>query len=496
MKKWLMMILLALTPLCAAAEEALPAPVAALLEGAHPGYTVAEHDMWGGTAAAVMAMGEERILCVAEKKDDAWVLAVDNPHALRRGETPDLLMDTDISLFWSYQDGNGVKTEYFASRNAEGWGPVGCLVRESLDNGYTEEAAHTWTEDGALWRTSWLTDENDNIVRRSAMAPVPAAWLEKYIRLADYTDAVFPKPHMYYDGSWLAPDDMEKCAQQLRPGCLYLGGEADGDGLELFVRKQDGALVLLGCLLAEDGWQITESAALPENTGYGWENFSDCLVLDGRLLAAVRPRADGVWGIAYTWPVGDGEMVTMGDGWIAGEDGRMVYGSHPWSDMTAIDWTALPMNLAQAKAGLKTDGWAVVHNPDPADRLHLRQKADRGAKSLGKYYSGTPVKVLARKGDWTQVEIFGIEGWMMTRYLVFGQEMAGVTPAFPDMQVRDGADGQVYAQPGAGPWTARTGASGHAVILGLVGDAWFHVWFPQSEQSGYMPQEDFWAGNG
>lgn len=494
MKKWLMMILTMLLPLCAQAEE-LPAQLTALLQGAHPGFVVSACDQWGDTAAAVMEKDEERMLCVAEKWDGQWLLVVDNPNALRRGETPELFLDADTALFWRYREGENLYTEYSAFRGSDGWGPVSCLVRETFSNGYTEEAQHTWREDGSLWRTNSMVDENDNIVMASDAAPVPAAWLEKYIRLADYHDGIFPKPNLYDTCGWLDHDAMEKCAQQLAPACLFLGGEANEDGLELFVRKQDGDMVLLGCLLKEDGWQITESAVLPDNTGYGWENFSDCLVLEGKLLASVRPMADGTWSVGYTCPVTEGEMIRVGAGWIAGEDGRRMYGSHPWGDMTRMDWSALPMSLEQAKKALNTDGWAVVNNPNPADRLHLRVKADKGAKSLGKYYSGTIVKVLDRKGDWTQVEVLGVQGWMMTKYLAFGQDMDKVEAAIPQLTVKEGVRALLYTSPREDAAAIREAPAGMEV-LGLAGDAWYHVWNPDTGESGYMRQEDFWAGNG
>ena len=44
-----------------------------------------------------------------------------------------------------------------------------------------------------------------------------------------------------------------------------------------------------------------------------------------------------------------------------------------------------------------TDGYlAVVANPNLSDRLNLREKPDAGSKSLGRFYSGTPVYVTSR----------------------------------------------------------------------------------------------------
>lgn len=54
---------------------------------------------------------------------------------------------------------------------------------------------------------------------------------------------------------------------------------------------------------------------------------------------------------------------------------------------------------------MDTSHYAFVNNPDPADRLHLRAKSEKGAASLGKFYNRTPVYVLEERGDWARVRI-------------------------------------------------------------------------------------------
>ena len=55
---------------------------------------------------------------------------------------------------------------------------------------------------------------------------------------------------------------------------------------------------------------------------------------------------------------------------------------------------------------------AVVCNPDPKDRLHLRTKAFGSAKSLGKYYNGVAVSLLLDSNAgaaWAHVRIGNTE---------------------------------------------------------------------------------------
>lgn len=79
--------------------------------------------------------------------------------------------------------------------------------------------------------------------------------------------------------------------------------------------------------------------------------------------------------------------------------------------------SASPAALAQS---------AVVDNgSDPQSRLNLREQPDKGSASLGRFYSGTPVEIVADAGGgWSQVAIgtaeSSISGYMMTAYLAAG----------------------------------------------------------------------------
>jgi len=120
------------------------------------------------------------------------------------------------------------------------------------------------------------------------------------------------------------------------------------------------------------------------------------------------------------------------------DDLRLV-GSLPGFSLWEADLDALPMNEREMKAALDRTSWAVVNNPDPADRLHLRERPDRSSDSLGKFYNGTPVQILKKQGDWYQVRIgqSALTGWMMKKYLTEGERMDTVRPAFPDLFPRD-----------------------------------------------------------
>ncbi len=72
-----------------------------------------------------------------------------------------------------------------------------------------------------------------------------------------------------------------------------------------------------------------------------------------------------------------------------------------------------------------------VENPDPSDRLNLREKPSSDAKSLGKFYNGTPVTVNKISNGWANVTIGVQSGWMD---IVFLKELPYATDASVPVQ--------------------------------------------------------------
>jgi hypothetical protein len=33
-------------------------------------------------------------------------------------------------------------------------------------------------------------------------------------------------------------------------------------------------------------------------------------------------------------------------------------------------------------------------------------------------------------------------------------------------------------------------------IIGIIGNEWYHVWFPATGEYGFVRQDDLWPGNG
>lgn len=174
-------------------------------------------------------------------------------------------------------------------------------------------------------------------------------------------------------------------------------------------------------------------------------------------------------------------------------------------NLQAADFSMLPMSYDEAFAQLDTDAYAYVNNPNPSDRLHLRAKADKDAPSLGKFYNRTPVQVLEKGEIWSFVQIGSDEnhltGYMMTKYLAFGNENADVHCAFPQLSPLESYFGAefgpaIYAQPYQSSKTiGHLYVSENNFIIGISGEEWLIVMTPEG-LVGYCKVSDFGEGNG
>ena len=288
---------------------------------------------------------------------------------------------------------------------------------------------------------------------------------------------------------------------ELLPAYIFVEGIDDGDVLRLLMRNLDDELVFVGGVRSKDGlWHFTESTPLPEGTILGVENFTHSLGIPGKKYytsVSVHPYADGTWGISLIYPEENAPLFFFAQHVVYGDVYEIEghFGNHPWSDITAIDWTTLPSSYEDAVAHVNRDNWAVVNNPNREDRLHLRVSPDKDAASLGKYYNRTPVLIRKYGSTWCAVTVCGLDGWMMTEYLAFGEEMDGVDYAGPWLTRKEHlSEVRLYEGPRASSQYAMHELNWFCV-LGVAGD-YYHVWLPDTEEYGYVHMDDLWEGNG
>ena len=160
-----------------------------------------------------------------------------------------------------------------------------------------------------------------------------------------------------------------------------------------------------------------------------------------------------------------------------------------------MDWSGLPQSLNAAKAMLDTSGWATPNNPNPDDRLHLRELPKKDSRSLGKYYNGTPLQVLSRDGEWTQVRIGQQVGYMMTKYLLFGDRI-NTQPSALTMKTNVNPTTEILWDGAAVPERITDYEVQGLLIVGVIGDEWYLVWNPDTDRYGRIRQTELWEGNG
>lgn len=157
------------------------------------------------------------------------------------------------------------------------------------------------------------------------------------------------------------------------------------------------------------------------------------------------------------------------------------YGYVPLSSFdVAPKPTPTPVPGPSYEAG--TPAW--IQNRGDGYRLNLREEPSSSSKSIGKYYTGTPVTLTGQvKDGFAQVLLAGTAlGWMDIRFLT--TDAVSFVPETPIVTVKnDGASLR------SGPSTSYNRLNwypkGTAVtVLGVRTDGWYHV--QVDEQVGYM----------
>lgn len=138
--------------------------------------------------------------------------------------------------------------------------------------------------------------------------------------------------------------------------------------------------------------------------------------------------------------------------------------------------------LAAASTALgESASVAYVSNPDPADRLNLRQSPDQHAPSLGRYYNGTPVEVLAAGEEWAKVRIGSLEGYMMAIYL----SSTAPESAMPTYRSLSSA-WELHSLPDESSSTTMHGAGKKITLMGFS-RRWWHI--RVGDSTGFIPAD-------
>ena len=510
MERKLFALLFALLLTLAAAglgEDALPQAVIELCAAAHPDREIVSHTGWGdasrGQFALALRTDEGYVLCVAEKDegDAAYALTIDNDRAIPGGDTPRLTMDTDNCLFISQIVGEKEQITWRSDKRDGVWGPVNIVYRYAWDD-HTDVEHYAGIAGGALILSSQRWDKNENAISEpeSRMpVPVDASYIERFGLAAFDSRSV-----NVYSGEVRAEPGL--CAGLLEEGETLVQLAVQSDCLLMLVDCADGTRRLR---IADAGGGLRQTGPVPQNMVMDTFHMGDgqlFLGTDGDLFCFARTQDQG-WYLSCvqgqdTFRISPLGIRDLGAPVAIMTNDDMRYGTHPWSlEITQLDLMQLPASWAEAMAQLDTSGYALVSNPNPADRLHLRTKPEKSAASLGKFYNRTPVWVLSVEGEWAHVYVGGVrglEGYMMAKYLAMGGENPQVKCAFETLFIAEGVErvplldapdrrnGRVVCDLTAGQ---------DYEIVGVAGEDWLVI-MTWDGTVGYALRELFFEGNG
>ncbi|MBR3016329.1 MAG: SH3 domain-containing protein [Clostridia bacterium] len=151
----------------------------------------------------------------------------------------------------------------------------------------------------------------------------------------------------------------------------------------------------------------------------------------------------------------------------------------------AVACPALADRYSEYGLDADTDGYlAVVANPKLSDRLNLREKPDSKSKSLGRFYSGTPVYVIDKRPvwdsdgrEWARVDLLAnfeagadVSGYMLKEYLM----PMNVNFEAPQLFYRASASSRtnLLEEPRSGAKIVGEVGEGEIYLLGDIGDDW------------------------
>ncbi len=289
------------------------------------------------------------------------------------------------------------------------------------------------------------------------------------------------------------PQEMET----MYPGYAFVQGDWTDEMLCVVMRAPDGRLVVIGGVKDRgSGTYLThQSTPLPEGTEarieYAMEDDTFTLFFNGEIRGYCLAPYGKTWGIVM-------DERSLGHFWLrlsGSPNGHWCFGSHPWNDFSTIDWATLPQSQQDVLAVMNMQDWATPNNPNHRDRLHLRAAPREDAVSLGKYYNGTPIKVLEYGETWTHVSIFDIEGYMMSAYLSFGKDMVNAVNGLYRVAIVE-KQAELYEWPADDAQHTTIYPERGILILGDIGNEWVHIWSTETGESGYLRVQDVLLGNG
>lgn len=306
-----------------------------------------------------------------------------------------------------------------------------------------------------------------------------------------------------YGDTFLVPDAVDR--SRVRFSGTFLQNMVGSHGI-IALTEKDGKHHLEIAEPDERGrWQVKSSKVIASDIRldlYHSGGDSILLVNEWDQNFGFSRKADGSWALRSVMAEDVYQVTWYGVKTydrLSGAD-RLAYGTLHGADLFNFKADRIPKSGQRAASALDREGWAVVNNPNPDDRLHLRTKPKKGQATLGKFYNGTPVQILETDGDWCHVRIgFGhkLEGWMMEKFLAQEEEIDKVQPMLPTLMLKEEYIGKTPSVKMNIP-AYTTALTGREEVIGLYEDKTVTCYIVADEDGNisYVPQDWYDEGNG
>ncbi len=526
MKRIVMIMLALLLLLCAAQAEELPKAVQRLCGEAYPGYVVLAMDGYDdgetGQWAIVLHKNGDNALVIAERTNGGdYALTVSNPTAVPdegEGYSRDThTVSVRLKKHYAVHERLGAFEMVIEQPDVMKWVITSELSGDGRTwenvisdyttfdwNGRTVWWSHLSAEDGTM---NYMRHQEDALGKPLSTVSYPRLPVSGESASAHFLDCFDAGTYPYMPGL-IGGETLADYAREYVPyGYELVQLDLQSKALILLVESAQGVRTLR--ILPHENWQFLDAIVtgpLPGCAGLdtfhagegkvqiewydGETEYSFCFV----------QRAPNGWEPSWlmmnstTFVFTRNSIACTEDMTQPMRNDGVHYGEHPWQMIESIDFTAIPVQKEALLSTVDQSSFAVVNNPNPEDRLHLRELPRKDARSLGKFYNRTPVRVYAIKGEWATVGVGSLTGYMMTKYLAFGEEMADVKCAFPQLFIKEEVD-SLPLQPWKEGRTA--GHIDHETEFYIVGvEEERYVILTADGRVGYVKQSDFYPGNG
>lgn len=472
---------------------------------AYPGYAIVSSASGNGFDVFALENGEKTALCVVEDGR----LTVANERAFEAGKDVKVYVDTDgESLFVGYDMEYEYITLHAVHRDGV-WSDadVTCTAQEPSSGATLYSETNWFAADGLLYVNDAFYDENENVQPNSERQYAIPVGTDFDMSLGGIDMTRFPKSVEGLNVTYnMFPTGL--AAPLLDEGDTLMQIGVYPSYTVLLLQKADGSVRVRVSEWEGEEYRCQDSVTLSGSAALDLFHAGDNQIFleeNGKEFFFSRTR-QGRW--LFTGMM-DEDILNVGVDCVrvdesggANQNDGYVYGESEPLDLMKIPVEQWPTSREEAVARLDTDAYAFVNNDNPKDRLHLREKPDRSAKSLGKFYNRTPVQILSWDGGWAHVRIgvgdANLEGYMMTRYLVRGGGNQDVRCAFETLMPLEELEGgaPIYRGPDeAAEEIGRFGQSGSEYVIGVYGDDWVIV-MTWDENVGYVRRADLWEGNG